>query len=184
MEIDEEVTKNLDIRMLEEEVGSSGEKQEEEIQVLRAQSWMRGPMMGMGVFGIGTHNALSTAEESKMRQTGAYSTGSLLTAACPQYGLRACRCPQTNRSATNGSCWCPEESIGHVGGASISGVIHNVKDGSTIQVRATMDQGNSIHPGVGISKKFFQETMIGYVQETKNYVTTATMGSILTRLPG
>ena len=31
MEIDEEVTKNLDIRMLEEEVGSSGEKQEEEI---------------------------------------------------------------------------------------------------------------------------------------------------------
>ena len=153
MEIDEKVNKNLDIKMLEEEVGSSGEKQEEKIQALRIQSSIRQPMMGIGVFGIGTQNALSTAEKLKVRQMGAYSTGSLLAAAHLQHSHMACRCPHTSRSATNGSCWCPEESIGHAGGASISGVIHNVKDGSTVQVQATMDQGDNIHPGVGISEK-------------------------------
>ena len=52
--------------------------------------------------------------------------------------------------------------MGTAGGASILGEIHNIKDGSTIQVWAMMDQGYLIHPGVGMSEWFFQDTTIGY----------------------
>ena len=72
--------------------------------------------------------------------------------------------------------------MGLAGGASIHGAIHKVKDGSTVRVQATLDQGNNIHLGVGISERFFQDTTMGYAHRTRNYVTTASVESNLTRL--
>ena len=72
--------------------------------------------------------------------------------------------------------------MGPVGGASFHGAIHNVKDGSTVQVQATLDQGNNIHLGVGILERFFQDITIRYAHRTRNYVTTASVESNLTRL--
>ena len=72
--------------------------------------------------------------------------------------------------------------MGTAGGASILGEIYNVKDGSIVQVWAMMDQGNLIHPGVGMSERFFQDKNIGYAHSVQGHVNTASVESNLTRL--
>ena len=72
--------------------------------------------------------------------------------------------------------------MGTIGGASILGEIYNIKDGSTIKIQATVDQGNSIHTGVGISERCFRDTTIGYAHRIRDRVNTALVESNLTRL--
>ena len=72
--------------------------------------------------------------------------------------------------------------MGIARGASIPGEIHNIRDGSILKVRAIMDQGNLLHPGVGMFEKFLQDTNIGYAHRAQDRVHTASVGSNLTRL--
>ena len=138
--------------------------------------------MGVGVFGIGTRNDHSMAEELMMQHMKTNHTGSLLAVVHPQHSPMTYKPPQMSKTAPDGSGWHPEEPTGYIGGASIKGAIHNINDGSVTQIRAKIDQGNNIHPGMGISEKFFRKMKMGYAQEAKNCVTTATMESNLTWL--
>ena len=108
--------------------------------------------------------------------------GGLYTATRLQHTPTSCLCSLTSRSSTGSRCCCPERPMGTTEGASILEERYNIRDGSITKIQATVDQGNSIHTGVGISERCSRDISIGYAHRIWGQVNTASAESKLMRL--
>ena len=76
----------------------------------------------------------------------------------------------------------PMADIITMGGSYVIGMITNDPRGVSIQTRMVLDQGNLVNPGIVVSEEFFLRLELGYADQTKLKLRTASEGSELLTL--